>query len=154
MFEDDKLSYNILTNLYESAPFELNNLTFKTVEHYYNWKKFSDPIMQKRILNAPTGLMAREISKKYNYLIISDFDEIKDIVMLDALRAKFSQHPLLVAELMQTKSDPIVYHNMYDTYWADGGDGSGHNKLGKLLEQIRSELERGILSTKTPVVNV
>ena len=98
--------------------------------------------------------MAREIARKYNYLAISDFNKIKDSVMLDALRAKFSQYPLLAEEIKQTASDPIVYHNMYDTYWADGGDGSGHNKLGKLLEQIRSELISGTLTTKKPVVVV
>ena len=140
--------------MYYGSPFKLNDIIFNTVEHYYNWKKFSDPIMQKRILDAPTGLMSREIAAKYNYLMVPDFDKIKDVVMLNALRAKFSQHPHLATQIQQTASSPIIYHNARDTYWADGGNGDGHNKLGKLLVQIRSELASGSLDITKPVIVV
>lgn len=62
--------------------------------------------------------------------------------MLDALRAKFGQHPELRALLLATGSAELVEHTAIDTYWADGGDGSGKNMLGVLLMRVRDELCR------------
>jgi predicted NAD-dependent protein-ADP-ribosyltransferase YbiA (DUF1768 family) len=35
----------------------------------------------------------------------------------------------------------IVEHTANDFYWADGGDGSGLNKLGLMLMKIRERLK-------------
>jgi predicted NAD-dependent protein-ADP-ribosyltransferase YbiA (DUF1768 family) len=40
--------------------------------------------------------------------------------------------------LISTGDATIVEHSAYDNYWGDGGDGSGENRLGELLMQIRS----------------
>ena len=34
----------------------------------------------------------------------------------------------------------LVEHTVNDHYWGDGGDGSGKNRLGQLLMQVRDEL--------------
>jgi predicted NAD-dependent protein-ADP-ribosyltransferase YbiA (DUF1768 family) len=34
----------------------------------------------------------------------------------------------------------LVEHTARDSYWGDGGDGSGRNRLGHLLMQLRAEL--------------
>lgn len=31
-------------------------------------------------------------------------------------------------------------HTENDAFWGDGGDGSGHNMLGRLLMELRAEL--------------
>jgi hypothetical protein len=36
----------------------------------------------------------------------------------------------------------LVEHTSNDSYWADGGDGSGRNMLGRLLLRVRDELRR------------
>jgi hypothetical protein len=36
----------------------------------------------------------------------------------------------------------IVEHTEKDRYWGDGGDGSGRNRLGQILMQVREELRR------------
>ena len=74
-----------------------------------------------------------------------DWEEIKDEVMLQALRMKFSQNPEIVRELLATGDANIIEHTRYDAYWADGGDGTGKNKLGLLLMQVREELKNSIL---------
>ena len=66
---------------------------------------------------------------------------LRDQVMLDALRAKFSQHAELRETLLGTGDAELVEHTRNDSYWADDGDGSGKNMLGKLLEQVRAELK-------------
>jgi len=60
--------------------------------------------------------------------------------MLIALRAKFTKHPKLGKELVETGNRQLIEHYMYDDYWADGGNGNGLNMFGKLLMQIRQEL--------------
>ena len=37
----------------------------------------------------------------------------------------------------------IIEHTSKDSYWGDGGDGSGRNMLGKTLMLVREELRRG-----------
>jgi ribA/ribD-fused uncharacterized protein len=60
--------------------------------------------------------------------------------MMDALRAKFSQHEGVRQILLETGERRIVEHTPRDSYWADGGDGRGKNRLGELLMRLRSEL--------------
>ena len=65
---------------------------------------------------------------------------VKDVVMLKALRAKFNQNDELKTMLLGTGEAKLVEHTEKDSYWGDGGDGSGENMLGKLLIQVRQEL--------------
>ncbi len=53
------------------------------------------------------------------------------------LRAKFSENSDLRDMLHATGMAKIVEHTNEDSYWGDGGDGSGHNYLGKLLMKVR-----------------
>jgi len=73
----------------------------------------------------------------------ADWDAVKDDVMRVALRAKFTQHPALRALLLGTGDAVLVEHTRNDTYWADGGDGSGRNRLGELLVELRAALREG-----------
>ena len=62
--------------------------------------------------------------------------------MLEGLRAKFGQHPDLAARLLHSGDRLLVEHTRNDSYWGDGGDGAGKNRLGHLLMQVREELRR------------
>jgi hypothetical protein len=71
-----------------------------------------------------------------------DWESVKDGIMRDALRAKFTQHETLRDLLLATGDAKIVEHKARDRYWADGGDGSGLNRLGQLLMEVRDELRK------------
>lgn len=61
--------------------------------------------------------------------------------MYIALKEKFSDsHPELKQKLVGTQNAILVEHTKNDSYWADGGDGTGKNWLGKLLMVVRWEL--------------
>jgi ribA/ribD-fused uncharacterized protein len=62
--------------------------------------------------------------------------------MLEAVRAKFTQHDDLKEILLGTGDAKLVEHTEWDSYWGDGGDGSGKNRLGHILMQVREELRR------------
>ena len=67
---------------------------------------------------------------------------LNDIVMKDALKYKFIQNSNLRQMLLQTGDSTIVEHTSHDSYWGDGGDGSGKNVLGLLLMELRNELRQ------------
>ena len=117
-------------------------VNFLTPEHYYQSEKFTDPIIKQRVINAQTARMAKQIANQNKNLVQQGFSLNENGVMLNALRAKFSQHPNLAAELVATRPRQLINHTLEDSYWGDGGDGSGWNYLGKLLAQVRDELAK------------
>jgi N-glycosidase YbiA len=60
--------------------------------------------------------------------------------MRKAVLAKFTQHPQLQQLLLSTGDTMIVEHTGNDDYWGDGGDGRGKNMLGRILMDIRTQL--------------
>ena len=70
----------------------------------------------------------------------SDWEAVKIDVMYKALLLKFSQNPELSELLLLTGERELIEHSPYDSYWGDGGDGTGENHLGKLLMKLRREL--------------
>lgn len=72
-----------------------------------------------------------------------DWESVKDGIMEEAVRAKFSQHAELNELLLSTGDRKIVEHTTNDSYWGDGGDGTGKNQLGQILMRLRTELLGG-----------
>jgi N-glycosidase YbiA len=60
--------------------------------------------------------------------------------MREAVWAKFEQHGELRTLLLDTRDAQIIEHTKNDSYWADGGDGSGRNMLGQILMETRQKL--------------
>ena len=68
---------------------------------------------------------------------------VKDDIMREVVMAKFTQHKALTATLLSTGDAMLVEHTANDNYWADGGDGSGKNMLGKILMEVREAIRSG-----------
>jgi ribA/ribD-fused uncharacterized protein len=71
----------------------------------------------------------------------SDWDEIKDDLMTQAVRKKVATHTDVRKLLLETGNASIVENAPMDYYWGGGFDGTGLNKLGKILMKVRSELK-------------
>jgi ribA/ribD-fused uncharacterized protein len=67
---------------------------------------------------------------------------VKVQVMREAVLAKFTQHDDLRALLLSIGETNLVEHSRNDSYWGDGGDGSGKNMLGRILMEIREQLRQ------------
>jgi ribA/ribD-fused uncharacterized protein len=63
--------------------------------------------------------------------------------MYRAVRRKFELHPELKDMLLATGDEDIAETAPHDSYWGIGRDGSGQNRLGKIIERIRDELRAG-----------
>lgn len=117
---------------------------FPTVEHYYQAMKFySNDSRFCVILNLVDPDAARLLTKTPEYKVNrrENFDEIKFDIMENALRAKFAQNPD-AAELLKSTGDAILIKSCPVCYNCGFGEGSGENRIGKILMQIRSELSK------------
>lgn len=46
------------------------------------------------------------------------------------------------ARQISTGDAELIEHTKNDSYWGDGGDGTGKNRLGQLLMELRAELRK------------
>jgi hypothetical protein len=120
--------------------FECDGVYWPTVEHYFQAQKFTDHTCRERIRNARTPRDARTLGQSRQFPIRPDWDLVREEVMLKAIRLKF-KHPELRACLLGTATHPLVEASPFDYFWGAGQDGSGQNRLGHLLEQVRRELQ-------------
>ena len=132
-----------LSNFSRHAVF-LAGRVWPTVEHFYQAQKFAGTPEEELIRCAATPLLAKrraaELSPGQRR---DDWPAVKEQVMLAGLRAKFHQHPDLQERLLRSGDRQLVEHTANDAWWGDGGDGTGENRLGALLMQVRTELRRG-----------
>jgi len=50
---------------------------------------------------------------------------------------------------LNTGDKILIEHTYKDSYWADGGDGSGQNWLGKILMIVRDHIRNGTKPEET-----
>lgn len=62
--------------------------------------------------------------------------------MYKCVLEKFRQHADIKEILLGTDDAVLVEHTRNDSYWADGGDGSGKNMLGITLMKVRDTLRK------------
>ena len=134
--------YAFLSNFYPSPIIMCaangEYVTALTVEHYFQAMKTKDITQQLQILRATTPGQAKRLGRKCT--LREDWEEIKDQVMLNALRQKFMDKQFK-EKLLATGNQILVEGNTWgDTYWGVCR-GQGKNKLGKLLMQVREEIK-------------
>ena len=68
-------------------------------------------------------------------------EQIKDDVMRTVVLKKFQTHAELRTLLLATGNEPLIENAPGDYYWGCGADGSGKNRLGAILEEVRAALK-------------
>jgi ribA/ribD-fused uncharacterized protein len=121
----------------------LRGKRWRTSEHFFQAMKFQGTEHEEKVRLCKTPSQAADMGRSRKLPLRRDWESVKDQVMLEAVRAKFTQHDDLRAALLATGDAVIVEHTENDSYWGDGGDGSGKNRLGRILMQVREELRRG-----------
>ena len=121
-------------------PIDLDDRRWPTVEHYCQAQKFTDAELQQKIRKMPKPAAAKAIADKYRAKARPDWTEAKDAVMERAVRRKFELYPELRVLLLETGGEDLAEAAPTDYYWGVGREGTGENRLGKLLMRIRAEL--------------
>ena len=142
-FYSQRRKWGEFSNFYP-AVITLAGTTWPTTEHYFQAQKFvgTDPAWAAAIRVAAGPMKAANMGRSRDHPLRADWEAVKDGVMLEACRAKFTQHNALAATLLRTGDRVLVERTRNDSYWGDGGDGSGRNRLGATLETVRDELRQ------------
>jgi len=119
-------------------PIKLKGKYWPTTEHYFQAQKFVGTAQEEKIRKAKSPMLAAQLGRNRKIRIQKNWDNKKDNVMYDALKAKFTQHQELQKLLLDTENNLLIEHTELDNYWGDGGNGKGKNKLGKLLMKLRT----------------
>ena len=150
------------------APVLFEGKKYPTAEHIFQSAKFNYPGASEASLKyselirlSTTPNIARELASqkirggypwrtKLNPMITEylelgvqlrpDWDQLKDKIMKSALIVKFNQDQHCRQVLLSTAGATLIEHTRRDSYWGNGGDDTGLNRLGKLLMEVRFEI--------------
>ncbi|AFZ38055.1 hypothetical protein Sta7437_4597 (plasmid) [Stanieria cyanosphaera PCC 7437] len=125
----------------------------RTSEHYFQAQKFEgnsltereakrNNLLLKEILAAKTPEVAIALAENYRQFWRSDWEEVKDQMMYQAVFKKFDWHRDIRKILLSTGKKAIIYNSPSDYYWGFGEDGTGDNKLGEILMSVRDILQK------------
>lgn len=126
-----------------------NMCEWPTVEHFYQAQKFGgvdDPDAREameaiRAASSPeeAARIGRTLQRTNPSLIRPDWDECKERVMRDALRAKLTRHAAPRNLLLGSRAagQCVLEDSPTDAVWGVGRDGTGGNLLGRLLMELR-----------------
>jgi ribA/ribD-fused uncharacterized protein len=127
---------------FTSHPVTIKNFgTFPTSESAIQaYKNPTDKHYVQKQENSKSPIMAKALGRKTE--LRKDWIEVCNKLMYQVVEAKFTQNPELKENLIQTGLRPIIQHTRCDYFWGDGGDGTGRNKLGKILTSLRESFYR------------
>lgn len=114
----------------------------RTSEHYFQAQKFAGTPHEEIIRNAASPKIAANMGRSRKRPLRKDWEEIKETVMRKAVMQKFETHPDIRAVLLATGDEDIVENAPSDYYWGCGADGSGQNRLGEILMEVRVILKK------------
>ncbi|EGK11034.1 NADAR family protein [Kroppenstedtia eburnea] len=140
-----KEAYGCFSN-FAPFPIELKGKTWPTSEHYFQAQKFVGTRWEEVIRLENSPMTAARKGRSRALPLRPDWEDVKDRIMREAVVAKFTQHPDLGQVLLGTEDAVLVEHTANDRYWGDGGDGSGKNRLGEILMEVREQLRRELSS--------
>ena len=121
-------------------PIEIDGKVWPTSEHYFQAQKFAGTEHEEAVRLTETPGDSARMGRDRSLPLRSDWEEVKDDVMRVAVEAKIRQHKDIMALLLATGDSEIIEHTTNDSYWGDGGDGSGKNMLGTILMEIRAKI--------------
>jgi hypothetical protein len=122
------------------CPFESKGKRWPTSEHFFQAQKFAGTEHEEAIRLAASPMIAARMGRNRKLPLRRDWEAVKEDVMREALRAKFARYPALRELLLSTGDAELIESTANDRYWGDGGDGTGRNRLGVLLVELRTEL--------------
>ena len=125
---------------FAAYPVKLKKKVWPTSEHYFQAQKFQDKTYQEKIRKANSPSIAARLGRDRKQKLRRDWESAKISVMREALDAKFNQYDELKELLLSTGNAKLVEHTVNDSYWGDGGNGTGKNMLGQLLMKVREKL--------------
>jgi ribA/ribD-fused uncharacterized protein len=131
--------YGCFSN-FSAHGFTLDGVWWPTSEHYFQAQKFAGTPRCDEIRQARSPRNAAFLGRSRKHPLRADWEDVKDAIMLQGVLKKFETHAEIRAVLLETGDEEIVENAPGDYYWGCGADGTGKNKLGLTLMQVRGML--------------
>lgn len=125
---------------FAAYPITLDGQVWPTTEHYFQAQKFVGTPHADEIRQAATPALAAAMGRDKSRPLRADWEQVKEDVMRTALAAKFDQHAELRELLLSTGGALLTEASPKDAYWGTGPEGTGKNRLGELLMELRAKL--------------
>jgi ribA/ribD-fused uncharacterized protein len=144
LIDNFKNEFAFLSNFSPSPILSVDGKRWATVEHFYQGAKTLDEKEREAIRLAPSPGKAKRMGQRVS--LRSDWEDVKQKIMLEGIRLKFGCGSDLAQKLLKTGNHDLVEGNCWhdniwgDCYCLDCGNIKGQNLLGKLLMQVRMEL--------------
>lgn len=139
LFYNTKGPHGCLSN-FSKHGVDLDGHYWPTVEHYFQAQKFPGTEHALLILRAATPRQAKDLGRARTVPLRDDWEQVKDDVMRRAVLRKFETHEAARAVLLGTGDEELVENAPSDYYWGCGADGTGQNRLGHILMEVRALL--------------
>lgn len=137
MISSFKGRFAFLSNFADSEIIYKNKI-YPTVEHAYQAAKCINESDKEEIRTQPTPAKAKRLGNHVK--MKSTWNEERISVMKELLTLKF-QNPELREALLSTGNAVLIEGNTWDdTFWGVC-NGVGENHLGKLLMEVRTEIQ-------------
>jgi len=140
LFYKIKEPYGEFSN-FSPHPITVNGKIYSTTESYFQAQKFAGTEHEEAVRLCKGPRAAAEMGRRRDLPLRADWEQVKEEIMREALWAKIEQYPRIKDLLLSTGDNELVEHTANDSYWADGGDGSGKNRLGVIWMKIRADLQ-------------
>jgi ribA/ribD-fused uncharacterized protein len=133
--------YGCFSN-FSAHGFELDGVYWSTSEHYFQAQKFVGTPHLEEIRLVKTPKDAAKMGRDRQRPLRQDWEQVKDDIMRKAVLCKFETHADIQKVLLSTGDEELVENSPIDYYWGCGKDGSGKNKLGIILVEVREILRQ------------
>ena len=131
--------YGCFSN-FSAHGFVLDESYWATSEHYFQAQKFVATPHLEKVQQSKSPKDAANIGRDRSLPLRTDWNQVKDAVMRKAVIQKFRTHANIREILLATEDEVLVEDSPIDYYWGFGKDGSGQNKLGQILMEVRAFL--------------
>ncbi len=118
---------------------EMDGKWWPTSEHYFQAQKFAGTQHEEAVRTAHSPKEAAQMGRDRKRPLRPDWEQVKDDVMRQAVLKKFQTHAEIREILLSTGDEILIENAPHDYYWGCGKDGSGKNRLGEILMEVRNE---------------
>ncbi len=115
---------------------------YATTEHYFQAQKAIGTKYESKIASASSPKEAASLGRSNLFTLRKDWDHIRDNIMRIAVETKFRQNLDIKEKLLNTGNAKLIENSPVDYYWGCGKDGSGKNRLGFILMEVRDKLRK------------
>ena len=121
-------------------PFLLDDVQWKTAEHYYQANKYKTMPYAVTIALAEDGEQAYQWGNRWYKRKVKGWKQQRQLYMTRALFRKVKEYPEIADALLATGDAMLVETSQYDYFWGLGRDQRGENRLGRVWMDIRKKL--------------